>query len=163
MKIRFNQSKKRNLQHGQGMVEFALAFPILLVLILGVFEIGRMVYIYNAVLTASREAARYGSAGDSDAVKPRYQDCAGIRETAKRMGGLANLQDDDILIHYDSGPGTATIASSCPPGVEINGGVDRVVVTVSSNFQPLVGLTGLSPVPIQSTVARTIILKIKVP
>lgn len=159
------RSAKKNSRsnRGQGLVEFALTLPIVVLLVFGVFETGRMIYVYNAVLTATREAARYGSAGDSDAANPRYKDCAGIRAVAKRLGGLANIQDADILISYDKGPGTATIAATCPPSVEIAGGVDRVVVQVSAKFQPFAALVNFPLMTFQSTVARTIIVKIEVP
>jgi hypothetical protein len=42
----------------QGMVEFALALPIVLMLMLGVVEFGRLMVTYSSVYTASREAAR---------------------------------------------------------------------------------------------------------
>jgi Flp pilus assembly protein TadG len=44
------------------MVEFALALPLLLLLIFGILEVGRMVFTYSSVVNASREAVRYGSA-----------------------------------------------------------------------------------------------------
>jgi hypothetical protein len=47
---------------GQGIVEFALVRPLLLVLMLGVIEFGRLLFFYSSTFTASREAARYGSA-----------------------------------------------------------------------------------------------------
>jgi len=48
--------RKRNL--GQGMVELALVLPLFLLLLYGIFEIGRLVFMYSAVLNASRDAAR---------------------------------------------------------------------------------------------------------
>lgn len=41
---------------GQGLVEFALIFPLLLLLIFGVIEIGRAFYVYIVVTSTSREA-----------------------------------------------------------------------------------------------------------
>ena len=43
------------------MAEFALALPILMLIIYGVIEAGRAVFMYAAVNNASREAARFGS------------------------------------------------------------------------------------------------------
>jgi len=48
--------------HGQAIVEFAIALPILLALLVGILEVGRMLFIYAAVTNASREAVRYASA-----------------------------------------------------------------------------------------------------
>ena len=49
-------------ERAQGLVEFALVLPILLVLMMGLIEFGRLLFIYSAAATASREAVRYGSA-----------------------------------------------------------------------------------------------------
>ena len=50
----------------QGLVEFSLIIPILMLLIVGAIEFGRLMFIISAVTTASREAARYGfSSGEN--------------------------------------------------------------------------------------------------
>ena len=49
-------------ESAQGMVEFALVLPMLILVLFGIIEVGRLLFIYNAVATSSREAARYGSA-----------------------------------------------------------------------------------------------------
>ena len=46
----------------QAMVEFAIALPILLMLLYGMLEAGRLLFIYSTIVTASRQAVRYGSA-----------------------------------------------------------------------------------------------------
>lgn len=52
-------NKKRFL--GQAMIDFALVIPILFLLFIFIFDLGRVTY-YNTVMNnASREAARYGS------------------------------------------------------------------------------------------------------
>ncbi|GAI52994.1 unnamed protein product, partial [marine sediment metagenome] len=76
----FERFRKKS---AQGLVEFALVLPLLLLLILGIIEAGRLLFIYSAVNTASREAARYGSAaGDVGGYVAHYEDCAGIRARA---------------------------------------------------------------------------------
>lgn len=45
-------------REGQGLVEMALALPVLLVLLLGLFDIGRGVYAYGAITNSAREGAR---------------------------------------------------------------------------------------------------------
>ncbi len=40
------------------MVELALVLPILLVLLLGIFDLGRAIYAYNTVSNAARAAVR---------------------------------------------------------------------------------------------------------
>ena len=46
---------------GQSLVEFALVFPVFLLLLFGLIDIGRFVYTTNAVSEAAREGARFGS------------------------------------------------------------------------------------------------------
>ena len=81
------------------MVEFALVLPILLVTMFGIMEFGRLLFIYVTTASASREAARYAAAvGISDNGVEFYNDCAGIRAAAQRVGVLAGIQNNDIII-----------------------------------------------------------------
>ena len=48
----------------QAMVEFALVLPILLLVVYGLIEVGRALFIYNSVASAARQATRYGAATD---------------------------------------------------------------------------------------------------
>ena len=43
---------------GQSLVEFALLLPLLMVLVMGLFEIGRAVFYYSALNNAAREGTR---------------------------------------------------------------------------------------------------------
>jgi Flp pilus assembly protein TadG len=53
--------RRRRRSRGQALVEFALVLPIFLMLLLGVFDLGRMIYMYNGVAEAARELARVTS------------------------------------------------------------------------------------------------------
>lgn len=146
----------------QSMVEFALAVPILLTLMFGIIEFGRLLFYFAAVTTSTREATRYGSAaGDIGNYTPHYEDCAGIRAAAKRMGVFAGVSDGDIQIAYDHGPGTNPFASSCPPTVPVSLG-DRVMVQVSTTFTPIIPLVNLPSFPITSSASRTIFKDVEV-
>ena len=77
---------------GQGLVEFAVVMPMILTLIMGIVEFGRLMIIYTGAATASREAARYGaSVGFNPSGIEHYRDCDGIRATAKRISGLTPI------------------------------------------------------------------------
>ncbi|MBE9523771.1 MAG: pilus assembly protein [Chloroflexi bacterium] len=147
-------------QKAQGIVEFALILPILLLVIFGIIEFGRMMFIYASVASASREAVRYGSAVDDVSGLPRYADCAGIRAAAQRIGKFAGMQDADIYIKYDDGI-TETIASCASitdyDDIELG---DRVVVSVRADYAPMVMFANIPAFPITSTSARTIIKRV---
>jgi hypothetical protein len=160
--IRINLTKTKK-ENAQGMVEFALILPILMMLMLGIVEFGRLIFVYASVTSASREGARYGSAvGDVGGVS-RYLDCDGIRNAALKAGQFAGLELDDISIQYDDG--TAVKEAACPPTERINL-ADRVVVSAGINFQPIVPLIDIffpeDGFDINSTTARTIIKEVAV-
>jgi Flp pilus assembly protein TadG len=45
-------------QRGQSMVEFALIFPILILILMGLFDFGRLIVAYNTLSEAARNGAR---------------------------------------------------------------------------------------------------------
>ncbi|MGI6488868.1 MAG: pilus assembly protein [Syntrophomonadaceae bacterium] len=52
---------------GQALVELALVLPILLLLLMGIIEFGRIFFSYLTITELAREGARYGVVGHSDA------------------------------------------------------------------------------------------------
>ncbi len=152
---------------GQAIVEFAIALPILLALLIGILEVGRLIFIYSAVTNASRNASRYASAvGLNDSGYYKYMHCEGIREIARKSTYLVPGASLSIDISYDGGPGTASkVTDGCDSlsgndeDVK-NAGVttgDRVTVTVATEYQPLTRLIPISPRTVSSTSSRTIL------
>lgn len=56
----------RKTQRGQAVVEMALVLPILIMLIFGIIEFGRILNTYMIVTNLSREGARWGATGGTD-------------------------------------------------------------------------------------------------
>ena len=148
----------------QAIVEFAIVLPILMMLLVGIFEVGRLIFIYAAVNNASREAARYGSAIglDADPSNPgvtylKYQYCDGIKNMARHSAFFTPLT---ITISYDHGPGASfdTCDGNVDTGVHVNNGAspDRVRVQVTAHYKPLINLVPIGERDITSTSARTI-------
>lgn len=154
-------------QKGQGLVEFALVFPIFLLLVYGIFEVARAIFMYSAVLNASRDAARYAAAADNvqslnAGYTPFYMDCEGIRNRARRVSSFVDLSATDaILISYDHGPNTKPddelLTKTCETLDPILQLGDRINVTVTANFNPIVPLVDLGQIPISSTTTRTLV------
>jgi len=156
----------------QAVVEFALVLPILLLILYGIVEVSRLVFVYTSVSNASRQAARYGAtAGDGDGV-PRYQDCAGIRAAANRSAFIVDF--DEINITYDRGlnpDGSQNPISgidpdpdqdSCPiEDYDVRNG-DRIVVQVAASYEPILSLLPLEPMEVVASSARTFIISIPI-
>jgi TadE-like protein len=52
---------RRRASRGQALVEFSLTVMIFLVLLMGIFDFGRAIFMYNGVAQAAREIARVTS------------------------------------------------------------------------------------------------------
>lgn len=152
------------------MVEFALALPLLLLLVFGLMETGRLLFIYSSTVSAAREAVRYGSAmGKNTSNLPYYQDCAGIKKAAQNVGFINRFNDADILITYDGGLNdtTGAMIDLIPPGPSCgsfssvkNG--DRIKVSVSTQWVPIVSIVPFKGFTITSSSERTIIASISI-
>jgi Flp pilus assembly protein TadG len=59
---------RRKGQQGQELVEYALALPVMLLLLMSILDLGRVVYVYSALHNSVREGARYGIIRPTDAL-----------------------------------------------------------------------------------------------
>jgi len=164
---RHNKKQKSN---GQAMVEFALALPILLTLLYGLLETGRLLFIYASTVTAARQAVRYGSAtGESPNGMPYYMDCGGIEAAARQVGFINTFES--VTISYDGGldsnngnplpldPANPTCGNYTDANVQ-NG--DRIIVEVTAQWVPIVSIVPLEPFTITSQSERTILASVSI-
>ena len=87
-------------KHGQSLIEMALLLPVLLILSVVTFDLGRGIYYYSAIYNAAREGARYGIVNPND--------IAGIENKAVGMAIGVKLNSDNITVTPN------------PPNVNIN-------------------------------------------
>ena len=154
------------------MVEFMLALPLLVVLIYGIIEVSRLVFIFASVANGSRQAARYGSAAGETNDVHYYQDCEGIREVANESALIITF--DEINITYDRGitsDGTqiqisdidpSPDADTCPIEDNIIRNGDRIIVQVSASYEPIIPILPLEPFTVVSASARTFLIAIPI-
>ncbi|MCL4272103.1 MAG: pilus assembly protein, partial [Anaerolineales bacterium] len=156
----------------QAMVEFMLALPLLLIILYGVIEVSRMIFILASVANASRQAARYGAgSGEFDGMT-YYQDCEGIRDTANRSAILTEF--DDINITYDRGLTSDgdqiqildidpdPNADSCPIEDNVIQNGDRIIVQVRASYEPIIDVLPVDPLEIVSSSARTFLISVPI-
>jgi Flp pilus assembly protein TadG len=91
-------------ERGQDTVEFALILPVLFLIIMGIFDMGRAVYTASVLHNAAREGARYGSIFPADT--------AGIETAARQLsvGLVAADVDVDITVTNTSPARTIVVA-----------------------------------------------------
>jgi len=125
----------RSSNRGQALVEFALGVTIFLVLIMGVFDFGRGIYMFNGVSQAAREIARVTSVhpGTDPTLKASWStQMTDVVNTQKKL--IPNLQDPTIQCLQIDG----VTPAPCLPG-------NFVQVTIVAPYRavtPLLGLLG---------------------
>lgn len=92
---------KNGKTRAQAMVEFMLALPILLIVLYGLIEVGRLAFIFSATANASRQAARYRCASGQIDNVTFYQDCDGIRDVVSQSEFM--IEFNQVNITYDRG------------------------------------------------------------
>ena len=94
MTIRYYLKQDR----GQSLIEFAIALLIVTPIFMGVFDLGRAVYIHSVVAASAQEGARYGI------VQPG--DTAGIENAARSQAVGLDPSSMNIVV---SQPDSSTI------------------------------------------------------
>ncbi|MCP8969322.1 TadE/TadG family type IV pilus assembly protein [Ectobacillus ponti] len=72
-------------ESGQSLVEFALVLPVLVLLIFGIIDFGRVLHTYLTLDHAGREAARAASIGKTDADVKSVADANAAGLTASKL------------------------------------------------------------------------------
>jgi len=104
--------KHRKAEKGQSLLEFALIVPILLIILAGVLDLGRLYYAYVAVTDAAAEGASYA------AIHPQANERAEVLQRAQEASG-ALVQIDPTMVQVDC----PAVAAGAP-----------ITVTVSYSF-----------------------------
>ncbi len=161
--LKERQERSHIRQRGQTLIEFVIALPVLLLMIYGIIEFGRMLYTYSALVTASSEAARWGSSTGPGASSPnRYLDKTGMLAAAQKAAPVitVNWSTKDNYPLYDLGPGTSpTSAPSSPVAADDQ---PRVIVELTTTFNPLVKWIGIPSITLYSKSVRPILVNISI-
>lgn len=109
---------------GQALIEFALMLPVLLMLILGLFEVALAVQEENTLAFATREAARYAIVHGSDSSSP-IPACSSCTNTT-----ITQIVRDNAI-----GVPSVSVTVDYPDGSNVRG--SRVSVDATAAFVPL--------------------------
>lgn len=117
-------------KRGQALVELALVLPLLILLIMGMMEFGRIFHSYLLITNASREGARTGIIGETD---------TGIKTRVKDVAVSLGLTDPQITI--------TPAQSSRVRGVPLTVKVDYSVNLIT----PVLDVVVPNPFPLSAT------------
>ena len=129
--------RARRAPAGQSLVEFALVFPIIILLILGFAEIGRAVFAFNAIANAARQGARVAAVNqladvtecdESRPIEDPYEPHWSMRGCAILAGKTIGITTSNVSIAYSAPPDTTL---DCDPTLHVG---CIAAVTVTYNF-----------------------------
>lgn len=148
----------RPREKGQSMVEFALIFPILILILLAIFDLGRGVFAYSTIDNAARLGARVAAvnqiqtspAGDCDQSRPIENPANphwSIKTCAAASALSLGVQASAVTVTYSVPPGSGL---TCTAPVQV-GCIANV--TVPYTFTPITPLIGniVGPIQMSST------------
>ncbi|XXG31596.1 MAG: TadE family protein [Ferrovum myxofaciens] len=149
-------------ERGVAAVEFALIFPLMLLLMFGIIEFSTMMYDQIMVTNAAREGARWGSVQSVSLAHPiSCPDVSGIQggPTCSGSGSgsnacmVASNYAANTLISYQGGSNNSpTVTVNC-----MNNNGAAIEVTVQYTFQGL-GLGSLSAVQGSNNLSSTAVM-----
>ena len=97
-------------QDGSVILETALMITVLLILMFGMVDFGRVMYTSNSLISAAREGARSGAVLPSPVDVPTVKGIVKARFNSYTFGG-DNLKDADITV--------TDLSGSSPPSVRV--------------------------------------------
>ena len=110
---------------GQALVEFALALPVFLLMLVAVFDFGRGVYTFNGLSEAAREIARVTSVYPGLVLGASAQTAERVAIQQGHTPGMGTPAYECVKVD-----GSASLDNPCTTG-------DYVRVTVTSVYTPL--------------------------
>jgi hypothetical protein len=173
--------RPRRATRGQSLVEFAIVSIVLLMLILGIIEMGRLLFVYSVVSNAAQEGVRYGIIRPQDMYSGSERQTRVARGTtiptilavpngncnivdkAREKVWLIPKNDLTVRITFDNGNGTPTqVPTSLDDiyGLAVYAGEQsRIGVETTYRYQfivPFMSIFAPSGIDIKMRSARTI-------
>ena len=141
---------RRRRASGQGLVEFALVFPIFLLLFLALLDLGSAVFTYNSLTNAAREGARLAIVN---------QDQASIMLRAKNASAIAEINDPSVKVDFyqQKTDGTPDTSKTCSP-VAVG---CLAVVSFQATYNPLTPIVGRIIFPTGVTFTANSVLSVE--
>jgi len=128
--------RSRTRRRGQALAEFALVFPLAILIIIAVFDVGRAVFAYNGLTNAAREGARLAAVN---------QDVGLIKQRVQEMTfgtSITNLASPTFVRFFREGPTLSPVTANpvCPAGSIAVGCV--AVVNAESDWSAITPIIG---------------------
>jgi Flp pilus assembly protein TadG len=110
---------RRRDGRGQSLVEFALILPVFILVLIGLFDMGRAIYAYNTVSNAARAAARVAIVHQNAiAIQTEATDQAPGMPVTVTLSGCTDIDCAySVTVSYDFEPVTPMIGAVFNPTI----------------------------------------------
>jgi Flp pilus assembly protein TadG len=137
----------RNRTRGQSLVEFAIILPVITLVVLGLFDLGRAVFTYNTLSQAARQANRTAIVD---------QDTTRVKAMAVAAAPTIGLTSSNVTVCFKTAASTQSNCSSpstdnCPVATRVIGCL--AIVTASMTYTPITPVISIlwPSIPLAST------------
>ena len=139
-------------ERGQGLIEFALILPVIVVVVFGLFDMGRGVFAANTLAQAARQASRTAIVD---------QDTSRVTAAAIANAPTLGLTNSNVTVCFKTDDTSLTncnlpTTDNCPSATRVIGCL--AIVTVTLNYAPMTPvISTLWPsIPLTSTSIQAI-------
>ncbi|MGC8634154.1 MAG: TadE/TadG family type IV pilus assembly protein [Candidatus Limnocylindrales bacterium] len=144
-------STRRGASVGQALVEFALVFPVLIMILFGLVHLGRAVYAYSTIANAARTGARVAIVNQTIYTASSCTAVQSIEQCAAAQAVALGIDPASVQVQFV--PENA--AATCTP-VQLG---CLAEITVPYTFRPItpvlgnltIAMSATSEMPVEST------------
>jgi Flp pilus assembly protein TadG len=123
-------------ERGQAMVEFSLVLLLLVIVLFGIIEVGRLALTYTALADAARAGARYAIVHGGASSSPSGNgNAAAVKTQVTNITNYAGLSGVIVTVSY--------LPMTGDPNGNLTG--DPVTVTASYAYAPIILLSPFAP------------------
>jgi Flp pilus assembly protein TadG len=140
-------SSRRRRSRGQSLVEFAIVLPIITLVVLGLFDLGRAVFTYNTLSQAARQANRTAIVD---------QNTDRVKAMAIAAAPTIGLKSSNVTVCFKTEDSAQSNCASpttdnCPSATRVIGCL--AIVTASMTYTPMTPVIGIfwPSIPLTST------------
>lgn len=137
---------RKHAGRGQTLVEFAMVMPLIILVVLGLVDLGRAVYSYNTLAQSARQAARTAIVN---------QNVTNVRNQAIASAPTLGLTADNVDVCFKTVATSQTdcdsLTDNCPQSSRVIGCL--AVVKTHMSYQPMTPVISLiwSSIALSST------------
>jgi Flp pilus assembly protein TadG len=149
---------------GQGLVEFALVFPLIVLILFGIFDLGRAVYAYNTLANAARQGARVAAVNqlyppdtNTSCAEDMPVEDTTLSSTTPHWSIRACAASSSISLGVQ--PSAVTVAYSPPPNTTLTCSTDNSALNVGCIASVTVTYVWTASTPVIGNIVGPITLK----